>query len=66
MKVAKLVEVSFRTRVLVEESATEQDIIEASRVKFADKVQTELGENLVEIVNDTEMPYEPDGFDKGE
>jgi hypothetical protein len=59
MKVAKLVYVSMVTRVIVDEDATDEQIIQAARPQFAEKVQTELGENLEEIVNDEECPYDP-------
>jgi hypothetical protein len=56
-KVAKLVLVSFMTRVVVEDTATEDEIIAASRSNFAKKVQTELGDNIEEINDDEECPY---------
>ena len=37
-KVAKLVYVSFVTRVVVNENATREEIVEASRQQFAEKV----------------------------
>ena len=40
-KVAKLVYYSFATRVVVDESSTEEDIIRASKRKILEKVQTE-------------------------
>lgn len=55
-KVAKLVYYSFATRVVVDESSTEEDIIRASKRKILEKVQTELGENLEEIIDDEECP----------
>jgi hypothetical protein len=57
MKVAKLVYVSFMTRVIVDEDATEEEILGAARPNFIEKVQTELSENLEEITDDTEMPF---------
>lgn len=62
-KVAKLVYVSLATRVVVDENATEDEILNAARSKFIVKVQEELNENLEEILDDTECPYEPE-FDK--
>lgn len=62
-KVAKLVYISLATRVVVDENATEDEILNAARSKFIVKVQEELGENLEEILDDTECPYEPE-FDK--
>lgn len=64
-KVAKLVYISLATRVVVDENATEDEIIQASRANFIDKIQVELGEYIEEIVNDTELPFGeiPDDFD---
>lgn len=59
MKVAKLVYISLATRVVVDENATEEDILNSARPKFIVKVQEELGENLEEILDDTECPYDP-------
>jgi hypothetical protein len=55
-KVAKLVYYSFATRVVVDESSTEDDIIRESKRKILEKAQTELGENLEEIIDDEECP----------
>ncbi len=59
-KVAKLVYVSMVTRVVVDEDATQEQILEAAKHRFIDKLQTELGENLEDIVDDAECPYDPD------
>ena len=56
MKVAKLVLYSFMTRVIVDDKASDDDIIKASRKMMKLKVDTELGENLEEIYNDDECP----------
>jgi hypothetical protein len=56
-KVAKLVSVSFQTRVVVEDSATDEEILDVARPKFVEKVRTELGEHLEKIEDDTECPY---------
>jgi hypothetical protein len=56
-KVAKLVAVSFVTRVIVDEDATEEQILDAARPNFEIKVVSELGENLDDIIDDTEVPY---------
>jgi hypothetical protein len=56
-KVAKLVSVCFQTRVVVEKSATDEDILDVARPKFVEKVRTELGEHLEGIEEDTECPY---------
>lgn len=47
-------------RVVVDESATDKQILDEARPKFIEKVNTELGENLEEIYDDTECPYESD------
>ena len=57
-KVAKLVLVSFMTRVVVDETATDEQILDLARPKFLEKVIHELHENLEEIKDDTEMPYD--------
>ena len=48
-KVAKLVYYSFATRVIVEENATDDEIIQASKRNMNIKVKSELGENLEDI-----------------
>ena len=57
MKVAKLVYVSMVTRVVVDENATDEQILEAAKANFIEKVQTELGEHLEEIIDDEECPF---------
>jgi hypothetical protein len=59
-KVAKLVYLSMVTRVIVDEDAREEEIVEASRENFIRKVNLELGENTGEIIDDIECPYDPD------
>ena len=56
-KVAKLVLVSLMARVVVDESATDKQILDEARPKFIEKVNTELGENLDNISGDTECPF---------
>jgi hypothetical protein len=57
MKVAKLVMVSLMTRVIVDENATDDEIIAASYQGFQDKLDNrELGDNLEEIRDDDECP----------
>ncbi len=56
-KVAKLVAANLMTRVIVDESATDEEIMEAARPHFAEKVATELMENYEFIEDDTECPY---------
>lgn len=55
-KVAKLVYYSFVTRVVVDENASQDEIIKASRKNMSIKVEDELGENLEEIDDDNECP----------
>jgi hypothetical protein len=62
-KVVKLVYVSLMTRVVVDDNATDEQIVEAARSKFIDKVTNELFENLEDIVDDKECPYD-EKFDK--
>lgn len=59
--VAKLVSIVLITRVVVEEDATDEQIVDASRARFLEKVHdTSLGENIEEIKDDTECPYDED------
>jgi hypothetical protein len=55
-KKAKLVYYSFATRVVVDDNATDQDIIHESKRKILEKVSNELSENLEEIIDDEECP----------
>jgi hypothetical protein len=54
---AKLVTISLMTRVVVPETATEEQILNQAKGKFIDKIETELSEHVEEIVDDEEMPY---------
>ena len=56
-KVAKLVAYSFLTRVVVDENATEDEIIRATKRMMKTKVDDELGENLESIEDDEECPF---------
>ena len=56
-KVAKLVLVSLMTRVIVDKDATDEEILDKAKPKFAEKVQTVLGENLENISDDEECPF---------
>ena len=62
-KVAKLVAVSLITRVIVDENATDAEIIEIAKGKFQNKLETELNENIEYITEDEECPYN-EKFDK--
>lgn len=55
-KVAKLVAYTFMTRVVVDEDASDEQIINASKRMIKLKVQNELGENLLSIEDDKECP----------
>ena len=59
-KVAKMVVASFITRVVVEDTATYEEILDAAKLRIADKVQTEFDENIESVFDDAEMPYCPD------
>jgi len=55
--VARLVDFSLRTRVVVNANATDDEIVVEAKPKIIDKVHNELGENLEEIHHDDEVPY---------
>lgn len=57
-KVAKLVYVSLATRVIVNDDASDTEILEQARKAFLWKVNHELGENLEEIIDDEECPFD--------
>lgn len=61
---AKLVYTSFLTRVVVDDNATDEQIIDMARPKLVEQVRTELTENLEEIVDDEECPYDSSFDDK--
>jgi hypothetical protein len=62
-KVAKLVTITMTTRVIVDENASESDVIEQASIKMSEKIQHEFNENLESICEDTECPYNPE-FDE--
>lgn len=59
-KVAKLVTVILTTRILVEEGADEQTIMELAIPKLSEKLMDEPFEHIEEIVDDTECPFDPE------
>jgi hypothetical protein len=59
MKVAKLVYLNLVTRVVVDENATEQEIIDVAKERFIDKIDLEIDEHIDDIVDDVECPYNP-------
>lgn len=61
MKIAKLVYTSFITRVIVEEEATDEEIIEATKRKLSLQTTYEpIGDHVQEIVDDVECPAAED------
>lgn len=57
-KVAKLVYIDLLVRVIVDENASQDDIIAAAYPKVQDKINNrELGDNISDILEDTEVPY---------
>jgi hypothetical protein len=57
MKVAKLVYVNLLTRVVVNQNATEQEIMELAIPKLSEQLMDSPLENIEKIVNDLECPY---------
>lgn len=57
-KVAKLVYVSLVTRVIVDDNASDSEILMKAQMKFIEKIENEIYEHLEEIVDDTECPYD--------
>ena len=62
-KVAKLVYVSMVTRVIVDEDASETDVLIQAQSKFIEKIENEIHEHLEEIIDDIECPYEEEYLD---
>jgi hypothetical protein len=61
MKKAYLVYVSLATRVVVDENATEQDIIELANAQIMDNIIFDgIFENVEEVLDDDECPYDAD------
>jgi hypothetical protein len=62
-KVAKLVRVMITTRIIVDDNASEEEIMEIALPRLLDNLYTIVDnafENIEEIVDDTEVPYDPD------
>ncbi len=57
-KVAKLVYVSLMTRVVVDENATEQEIMELAVPKLSENLMDSPFEHLEDIIDDLECPYD--------
>ena len=66
MKVAKLVYVSLLTRVIVDENATQQEIMEQAIPKLSEKLMDEPFEHIEEIVDDVECPFTTEEEERGE
>jgi hypothetical protein len=47
------------TRVIVDENASESEILELAGIKLSEKIQNELTEHLESIEDDVECPYDP-------
>jgi hypothetical protein len=61
MKKAHLVYVSMATRVVVDENATEQDIIKLANAKIINNIIADgIFENVEEVLEDDECPYDAD------
>jgi hypothetical protein len=56
-KVAKLIAISLMTRVIVDQDATDEQIIETARPKLLTLVDEPLGDKVEEIYDDEECPY---------
>ncbi len=63
MKVAKLVSVSLMTRVIVEEDATDEQIMEVAIPRLSNNLFNDgILDNVEDIKDDTECPF--GAFDK--
>lgn len=60
MKVAKLVYVSLVTRVVVDENATDDQIVDAAKPRLMDTIKCDLDEDVAFINDDVECPYDPE------
>lgn len=57
-KIAKLVCVTLMTRVIVDENADEQTIMELAIPKLSEKLMDEPFENIESIKDDTDNPFD--------
>lgn len=55
--VAKLVTVELTTRVVVPKDFTDEQIAEFANSRLVNKLSSEIGENIKEIVDDKEVPF---------
>ena len=61
MKKAHLVYISMATRVVVDENATEQDIIKLANAQIINNIIADgIFENVEEVLEDNECPYDAD------
>ena len=58
-RVARLVEVSLLTRVIVPYNATDEEIMEQAKKHFIQQVNSDCQEDLVSIKKDKEIPFVP-------
>ena len=58
-KKAVLVDVVIRTRIVVDEEATDDEIYQTAYPRLLDNLETSGAENM-EYEDDTECPYQPD------
>jgi len=58
MKVAKLVRVSLVCRVICEDTASKQDILELAIPKLSEALMDNPYESVEEIIDDTECPFD--------
>ena len=59
MKKAIIVEYTFMTRIIIDESEENlENVIKLSKDKIIEKAKNELAENLCEWYDDEEIPYD--------
>lgn len=58
-KIAKLILASFMTRIIIDEDAPLETILEIARKKFYEKINLEFAENIESIEEDFESPFDP-------
>jgi len=57
MKIAKLVYAALLVRVIVEDTASEQDILELAIPKLSEALMDSPHQHIEKIIDDTECPY---------
>lgn len=58
-KIAKFVEVTITARVVVDEGATEEQILEAAKKRIQYKALNEYNESGIKVYDDVDCPYDP-------